>query len=151
MEGEKVGSYSLQDALALADEKDLDLMQVGEDKDTAICKMVDYESWHYRETKRKQKLDFKNRSQGLKSINFRPTISSNDFQLKGKKINQFLEDKHKVKVVIQLRSREIKMKDLNNAFVEKIIGCVVDGVVEGPVNFGGRDITFTLKPEKTTN
>lgn len=150
--GEKLGSYSLKDALALAEQENLDLMQVGEDKDVAICKMVNYDSWRYHEAKKKQKADFKNRSLDLKSINFRPAISSHDFDLKIEKINQFLKNKHKVKVVIQLRGREGNMKEVNNLFIQKIINCTKSlGVVEGGISFGKRDIIFTIKPEKTTN
>jgi translation initiation factor IF-3 len=148
-DGEKVGEFSRNDALHQAHSQSLDLMQVGETRDVAICKIINYESWIYHENKRKQKQEFKNRSQELKTINFRPVTGDNDFNLKIKKIDEFLTDNHKVKIVVKLKSREGSMRAVNEAFVQKILDSLGDkGSLETKINWSPREINFLMKPEK---
>lgn len=148
-DGEKLGEMSLREALYHANEKKLDLMQVGENKNIAICKILNYNSWLYHETKRKQKQEFKNRSQEMKTINFRPVTDDNDFNLKIKKIGEFLDDNHKVKVVLKFRSREASMKEVNNAVVQKIISSLDNkAVLDSKISSGFKEINFIVKPEK---
>lgn len=149
-EGQKLGEFTINEALKKAQEQQLDLMQVGVNQDIAICKILNYESWLYHEQKKKHKQEFKNRSQEMKSMQFRPAIGDNDFNLKTKKIAEFLEENHKVKIVIKFKSyRESTMKDLNNDFIEKLLNSVESvGALDGKVNFGGRDLSFILKPSK---
>ena len=148
-EGEKVGEMSLREALYRANEQELDLMQVGQNKDLAICKILNYQSWMYHENKRKQKQEFKNRAQDLKSMNFRPVTDDHDFNLKLKKIEDFLEHNHKVKIVIRLKSREGAMKQVNEAVVERILTSLQEkGTLDSKVNTSFKEINFILKPEK---
>lgn len=149
-DGNKLGEFPLREAIYKAQSQNLDLMQVGQNQDTAICKILNFESWLYHENKNKQKQEFKNRSQEMKSMTFRPAIGDNDFNLKMKKINEFLKENHKVKIIIKFKSfRETTMKELNNLFIQKIVKSIEDnGSLDSQVNFGGRDINFLLKPTK---
>lgn len=149
-EGEKVGEMSFHDAIKLAHEQDLDLMQVGENKDYATCKILKFDSWLYHEKKKQEKLDFKNRSHDIKTIQLRPSIGDNDFELKMKKVNEFLEDSHKVKIVIRFKTfRETQMKSINDEFIEKVIKTVENsGELDSKVTYGGKEINFMLKPAK---
>jgi len=149
-EGNKLGQFSLKEALNKAFQEELDLMQVGMNQDMAICKIVNYESWLYHEKKKREKQEFKNRSQEMKSMSFRPVISDNDFNLKAKKVAEFLSENHKVKVVIKFKSyRESTMQELNKEFIDKILSTVEEvGALDGKVSFGGRDMNFILKPSK---
>lgn len=149
-EGNKLGEFSLKDALQKAYDEQLDLMQVGMNQTMAICKILNYESWLYHEKKKREKQEFKNRSQEMKSISFRPVIGDNDFNLKARKVAEFLGDNHKVKVVIKFKSyRESTMQELNKEFIDKILSTVDEvGALDGKVSFGGRDMNFILKPSK---
>lgn len=148
-EGERVGEMSLREALYRANEAELDLMQLGEYNGVATCKIINYESWLYHENKRKHKQEFKNRSQDLKVMNFRPVTDDNDFNLKIKKIQKFLDTNHKVKVVIKLRSREGAMTNVNEGVVNKIIETLSgNGSLDSKVSWSFREINFILKPEK---
>lgn len=148
-EGEKVGEMSRIDALNRARNEELDLMQVGESPNFAICKIVNYESWKYHEEKKRQKQDFQNRSHELKTINFRPVTGDNDFLLKIKKIYEFLEDNHKVKVCVKLKSREGTMKSVNDEVVNRIQESLEEvGLVDGKVNWSYKEINFIMKPNK---
>lgn len=149
LNGEKIGEMSRIDALNRARNENLDLMQVGESPHFAICKIVNYESWNYHESKKKQKQDFENRSHDLKTMNFRPAIGTHDFDLKIKKINELLDQDHKVKVCIKLKGRETTMKSVNSELIKNIQDCVKDlSVMEGNVNWNYKEINFILKPIK---
>lgn len=148
-EGQKLGEMSRIEALNRARNEELDLMQVGESPNFAICKIVNYQSWKYHEDKKKQKQDFQNRSQELKTINFRPVTGEHDFLLKIKKIQEFLEDNHKVKVCIKLKSREAYMKSVNEEVIQKIQECLQDvGSLDSKVSFSHKEINFIVKPSK---
>lgn len=148
-EGEKLGEFSIQEALKQAEGNNLDLMQVGMNKDTAICKIINYESWVYHEQKKKHKQEVKNKSQELKNIQLRPVIGENDLNLKLKKVEEFLSDNHKVKIVIRLKSREGSMRSINEEFINKVTSRLADyGVVDGNVNWSFKEINFIIKPEK---
>lgn len=149
-DGGKLGEYSLNQALAKADALDLDLMQVGQNGDVSICKIVNYSSWAYHEQKRKHKQEVKNKSHEMKCINFRPSIGDNDFNRNIKKISEFLGEGHKVKVCVKFKSfRETTMTDLNKAFVQRINDSLVSfGEVDGKINNMGRDINYIVKPVK---
>lgn len=149
-DGNKLGEISFREALNKAYEQQLDLMQVGANQDVAICKILNYESWLYHEQKKRHKQEFKNRSQEMKSMQFRPVIGDHDFNLKIKKVAEFLDENHKVKIVIKFKSfRETTMQDLNQEFIDKILSSVEEvGALDGKVNIGGKDMSFILKPSK---
>lgn len=148
-EGQKIGELNRNDAIRRAQEQDLDLMQVGENPNYAICKILNYQSWKYHEDKKRQKQEFKNRSQDLKTINFRPVTGDHDFLLKVKKINEFLEDNHKVKVCIKLKSREASMRSVNEEVVNRIQEALQEfGVLDSKVNWSPKEINFIMKPSK---
>jgi len=149
-DGNKLGEMSFREAMNKAQNSQLDLMQVGNAQDVAICKILNYESWVYHEQKKRHKQEFKNRSQEMKIMQFRPVIGDNDFNLKLKKVSEFLTEHHKVKIVIKFKNfRETTMHDLNKEFVNKIITGVEEiGSLEGRVTFGGREMNFILSPAK---
>ena len=148
-DGEKVGEMSRVEALQRAQKEELDLMQVSENPNFAVCKIVNYDSWKYHEDKKKQKQDFLNRSQDLKTINFRPVTGENDFLLKIRKIYEFLEDNHKVKVCIKLKSREASMRSVNDEIVQKIQENLAEvGSLDSKVNWSPKEINFIVKPSK---
>lgn len=148
-DGEKVGEMSLREALYRSNEQSLDLMQVGDNRGVAICKILNYDSWLYHENKKKQKQDFKNRHHEMKTINFRPATDDNDFNLKVRKISEFLDDNHKVKVVIKLKSREGAMRTVNEAMVQKIIESLSEKAsLDSKVSYSFKEINFIVKPEK---
>lgn len=149
-DGEKPLQMSLREGLYRANEAEMDLMQVGENKEKlAICKILNYGSWLYHEKKRKEQQEKKNKPQELKIINFTPNIGDNDFQLKTKQILKFLEEGHKVKIVLKLRSREGAMKSVNDAVVQRIIEAVSErSVLDSKISTSFKEINFIVKPEK---
>ena len=148
-EGEKLGEMSRIEALNRARNEELDLMQVGESPNFAICKIVNYQSWKYHEDKKRQKQEFQNRSHELKTMNFRPVTGDHDFLLKIKKIQEFLEDNHKVKICIKLKSRESSMKSVNDEVIQRIQESLQEvGILDSKVSWTYKEINFIMKPNK---
>ena len=149
--GEKMGEMSFKEAIQKAQDSGLDLMQVGEGRDRLpICKMLNYGAWRYHEEKRRKKQEFQNRAQETKSMNFRPVTDDNDFKLKIKKINEFLQKNHKVKIVIKLKSREGTMRELNEAVVARILDSLGEvGTLDTKISWSFKEINFVLKPNKS--
>jgi len=149
-DGAKLGQFLLKDALKKAQEKQLDLVQLAEKQDMVICKIMNYESWLYHRQKEKHKQELKNRGHEIKIMQFRPVIGDNDFNLKIKKITEFLEDNHRVKIVIKFKNyRESTMQDLNNKFIEKILNSIETvGTLDSKINSSGKDLFFIIKPSR---
>lgn len=148
-DGEKIGEMPRSEAIKRAEDAELDLMQVGESPDFAVCKLVNYESWLYHENKKKHKQEMKNRSHEMKGIKLTPKIAEHDFERQIGKILEFVQEGHKVKVSIRLKGREASMRSVNDAFVEKIREAISDfAAFEGAVNYAGREINFLLTGAK---
>jgi translation initiation factor IF-3 len=150
-DGEKLGEMSFKEAIQKAQESDLDLMQVGEGRDrVAICKILNYGAWKYHEEKRRKKQEFQNRAQETKSMSFRPVTDDNDFKLKIKKISEFLEKNHKVKIIIKFKGREGAMRELNEEVVTRIIDNLGEvGTLDTKISWSFKEINFVLKPNKS--
>jgi translation initiation factor IF-3 len=149
-DGHKSGEMSSREALRKASEQNLDLIQVGVNNNIAICKILNYESWLYHENKKKQKQEFKNRSHEIKTMPFRPVIGEHDLQLKLKKVIEFLNSQHKVKISVKFNSfRESSMRELNEEFVKKIIDYLENyGALDSKINYAPKEISFIIKPQQ---
>ncbi|MDD3520096.1 MAG: translation initiation factor IF-3 [Actinomycetota bacterium] len=146
-EGEQIGIVTTEKALMLANEADLDLVEVAPDADPPVCRIMDYGKYKYKleisEKERKKK-----QSQiTVKEIKIRPKIDKNDFSIKEKYIEKFLKEGHKVKISINFRGREIIHKEIGEKLAAKIIEDL-DGkfVLEQAPKLEGFNITMVLNP-----
>ena len=147
--GEKEKEVPFFEALTRASDANMDLVQVGQTKDAAVCRIFDYSKFLYQEKKKKDKQNAKNRTQEVKAMNFRPGIGDNDFKIKIKKINEFLEEGHRVKIVIRLKNREFTMREMNETFVTKILSSVEEfGTKDGNITYTNKEIGFLMRPNK---
>lgn len=150
-DGAKIGLVSFREAINRANESELDLVQMSEDKekDLAVCKMLKYDSWIYHEKKRKEKQEQKNKSQEIKEMDFRPVIGENDLKIKLRKVEEFLKKSHKVKIVIKMKNREFMMKEVNESLVNKILTQLKEfSSMDSSISYSAKEISFLLKPEK---
>lgn len=154
-DGEKLGDYDFQNAIKLANDQSLDLVQVGlNQKDNiAICKIFNYETFIYYENKQKAKQDFQNRKSDIKSITLAHGIGLKDYQIKMKKIKEFLDEGRKVKVGVKFGSfREFNNKDVTEPFIERIMGdlsniSAMDGTL---TRSGSNEYACMVKPRKVS-
>lgn len=152
-DGNKLGDFTFQKALDIAMEKELDLVQVGENpkEQVAICKIFNYGSFLYHENKRKSKQDFENRRQDLKTMNISHGIGEKDYDLKIKKIKEFIDESRKVKIIIKFGSaREASNRELSQSFIRRVVDSVEEfSSLENNISSQGiREHNFIIKPKK---
>ncbi|MCP3804244.1 translation initiation factor IF-3 [Allokutzneria sp. A3M-2-11 16] len=147
--GEQVGIVRIEDALRLAEEADLDLVEVAPQARPPVCKLMDYGKFKYesaqkaRESRRNQQLTV------IKEQKLRPKIDSHDYETKKRNVVRFLEHGHKVKVTIMFRGREQSRPELGYRLLQRLAEDVVDlGVVESNPKQDGRNMIMVLAPHK---
>ncbi len=122
--GEQVGIVETREALALAQSKDLDLVEISPTAKPPVCKIIDWGKFQYQEAKKQQEASAKQKKIEIKGIRFRPSTDRNDLNFKLKQTHKFLSKGSKVKVEIVLRGREKAFADLSRkklqAFIDKI-------------------------------
>jgi len=110
--GENHGVISLEDALEIADEAGLDLVEVSPQVSPPVCKVLDYGKYKYEQQKKANEARKKQKTIDVKEIKMRPSIDEHDYQVKMKNVRKFLNHGDKVKVTIRFRGREMAHQDL---------------------------------------
>lgn len=146
--GEMRGIMSTRDALALAEESNLDLVNVSPNADPPVCKILDYGKYRY-EIQKKEKMSRKNQKvTQIKEVRLSTYIEDHDIQVKANTAKKFLQDGDKVKVSLRFRGRErdhtSKGFDVMNRFAEQISEV---GVVDRKPKMEGRSLTMFLGPK----
>lgn len=147
--GEQLGVVSLKQALDAARDSNLDLVEIVPDAKPPVCKIMDYKRYLY-EQKQKAKEAKKNQKQTqVKEIKLRPGTEEADYQVKLRKIMEFLADKDKVKVSIRFRGREMSHQEIGKAQLERIIADTAEvASVEQAPKVEGRQMGMLLGPVK---
>ena len=145
--GEQVGVVRVEDALRLAEEADLDLVEVAPDARPPVCKLMDYGKFKYETQKKKQEAKKRQTVVQIKEIKVRPKTDDHDFETKVRHIKRFLEDGDRVKVTVFFRGREIVHKDRGLSILERVIADTKDvGKVEQEPRAEGRTLQMLLTP-----
>jgi translation initiation factor IF-3 len=148
-DGSQLGIKALPDALALARELDLDLVEVAPLATPPVCRIMDYGKFRYEESQRQREARKKTAHVTVKEVKFRPKIGKGDFDTKVRHVQEFLEDGHKVKVTLQFRGREMAHPELGSKILDGVIEQIGDlGKVETQARLEGRNMTLVLVPEK---
>lgn len=148
-EGEQLGQMDTRDALALAEERGLDLVEVAPMARPPVCRIMDYGRYKYEQAKKARKARAASATTKIKTIKFRPKTDDHDYEFKKKHIVSFLESGNKVKVIMQFRGREISHLDLGLEFLQHLIEEIsVHGSPESQPQREGRFITFIIAPRK---
>ncbi|MCZ6766417.1 MAG: translation initiation factor IF-3 [bacterium] len=146
-EGEQLGVMPTEKALALAEEKALDLVEVSPTARPPVCRIVDYGKFKYEASKRLRESKKKQHTVQVKEIKLRPKIGEHDFQFKKRHAVEFLESSDKVKFTVIFRGRELDHKELGANLLQRMIKELQDiGVVERPAQFEGRLMTMYMGP-----
>jgi translation initiation factor IF-3 len=148
--GEQVGIVRIEDALRLAQEADLDLVEVAPQARPPVCKLMDYGKYKYesaqkaRESRRNQQLTV------IKEQKLRPKIDSHDYETKKGHVSRFLGQGHKVKVTIMFRGREQSRPELGFRLLQRLADDVAEqGFVEASPKQDGRNMIMVLAPHKS--
>jgi translation initiation factor IF-3 len=148
-DGKQIGVVKTSEALAYAQERDLDLVEVAPDARPPVCRVLDYSKYKY-EQAQKQKAARKHQQQiTIREIKFRPKIAQNDYDTKKGHVRRFLLGKDRVKVTIMFRGREVTHPERGTALLEKLAGELSEiAVVEQTPLQDGRNMTMMLAPSK---
>ncbi|MDT8421211.1 MAG: translation initiation factor IF-3 [Desulfuromonadales bacterium] len=148
-EGGQLGVLSIAEALASAEEKGLDLVEVSPGSDPPVCRIMDYGKYKYQQAKRASEAKKKQVRVELKEVKMRPKTDEHDFQFKVKHARRFLEEGNKVKLTIMFRGRENAHPERGMLQLEKAVEALKDvGQVEARPNKMGRFMSMVLGPIK---
>lgn len=147
-EGQPIGIMPARDALTLAQEKGLDLIEVAPQAQPPVCRIMDYGKYKYEQGKREREQHKKSRQQEIKGIKMRPVTQEHDFQVRVKHTQEFLEKGDKVKVTIQFKAREITHPEIARRLMDKMILAIADhAIIEKPPSLEGKMLTMILSPK----
>lgn len=139
----------IDDALKIARESDLDLVEVAPDAEPSVCRVMDYGRFKYQRERRTRGSKHRQRSTIIKEIKLRPKIGEHDYQTKLRHAQEFLTKGDKVKVTLIFRGREMRHTDLGRRILERLaqeIGEV--SIVEREPRLEGRVVTMVLAPKR---
>jgi len=146
--GEQLGIMSREDAQALADKDNLDLVLIAPKAEPPVAKILDYGKYRYQQQKKEKEAKKKQKSMQVKEIRLSTFIEDHDIATKSKTAAKFLKDGDKVKVSLRFRGRERDFVSTGQAVMEKFAENVSDvGVVEKAPKFEGRNLTMFLAPK----
>ena len=148
-DGAQLGIKTLPDALGLARELDLDLVEVAPLANPPVCRIMDYGKFRYEEAQRLKESRKKTVQITMKEVKFKPKIAKGDFDTKVRHMLEFLDEGHKVKVTLQFRGREMAHPELGS----KILDAVIEQLgpiakVDTSARLEGRNMTMVLSPDK---
>ncbi|WP_404827855.1 translation initiation factor IF-3 [Conexibacter stalactiti] len=148
-DGQQIGILKTPDALRLAQERDLDLVEVAADARPPVCRILDYSKYRY-EQAQKVKAAKKHQQQiTIREIKFRPKIALNDYETKKGHVTRFLKHKDKVKITIMFRGREVTHPERGQVLLERLAEELADlAIVEQRPIQDGRNMTMMLGPSK---
>ena len=137
---------SKQEALDLARERELDLVEISPDADPPVCKIVDWGKYNYQRTKQLQKNRKTAKTLDMKQMRFGLKIGQHDLDIKMGKVTKFLEAGHKVKITLIYRGREQAHKEIGFQIAQRVIDSFGDTiVVDQPPQLAGRQLSFVVR------
>ena len=146
-EGQQLGVLPTLQALGLAQEKGLDLVEVAPAAVPPVCRILDYGQYKYELQKREREAKRKQKSQTFKEIRLRVKIDVNDLRTKTRRAGEFLDDGDRVKVTVQFRGREMSHANLGRDLLDRAAEMLTEhGVVERPPLLEGRNMFIVMAP-----
>jgi translation initiation factor IF-3 len=150
-DGVQIGIKPIEEALALAEEMDLDLVEVAPQGQPPVCKIMDYGKYRYEQTVKMKEARKKQAVVVYKEMKLRPKIDRHDYEIKRKHIERFLKSGSKVKVTIMFRGREMSHTELGRNLLEQVANELAElGVVESDPKLDGRNMQMIMAPVAAT-
>ena len=149
IEGEPLGIVDTREAMRMATEADVDLVEIAPTAEPPVAKLMDYGKFRYAEQKKAHETKLKQKIVELKEVKFRPQTDDNDYNIKMRNVKKFLEEGDKVKITIRFRGREMAHQEFGMKLVEKIRDEVAElSQVEAWPKFEGRQMIMVLAAKK---
>ena len=135
-------------ARALAREKGLDLVEVAGNTRPPVCRIMDFGKYKYEQSKKERKARSKSHQQQLKEVKLRPKIEKHDLEVKIRAARRFLTERHKVKVTMNFRGREVTHAEIGRGILDRMAATLDDvAMVESPPRMEGRFMLMLLSPK----
>lgn len=136
-----------REALDLARERGLDLIEVAPAANPPVCRIMDFGKWKYEQAKREREAQKKQKMTEMKGVKMRPGTAEHDFQFKLKNVLKFLQEGDKVKITVIFRSREITHPEFARRSLDRLAEATTGiSIVERPPGMEGRTMTMILSP-----
>lgn len=149
IEGEQLGITSTLDAVRMAEQADVDLVEIAPNADPPVCRLMNYGKFKYQEQKRQAEARAKQKIIQVKEVKFRPGTDEGDYQVKLKNLKRFLDEGDKAKVTLRFRGREMAHQELGMRVLERVRDDLLDmAVVEAMPRLEGRQMVMVLSPKK---
>lgn len=147
-DGQQAGIMPVRDALRLAGEANLDLVEISPTAKPPVCRIMDFGRFKYEQSKRDKEARKKQRVIHIKEVKMRPTIEDHDFEVWVRRTEKFLEEGDKIKGIITFRGREIVHADLGKKVLDRLAERVAHlSVIERPAKVEGRNMIVILNPK----
>lgn len=147
-DGEQLGIMSASDALRMAQDAGLDLVEVAPEATPPVCRVMDFGRYKYQQSKKVAESRKKSSVIEVKEVKFRPKTGEHDYQFKLRNIQKFLAEKNKVKVSLMFRGREIAHADLGKALLDRVLTDIGDlAQAEQMPKIEGRNMIMVLGPK----
>jgi translation initiation factor IF-3 len=148
-EGEPLGIVTIQQALKMAEEAEVDLVEIAPTAKPPVAKMMDYGKFKYREAKKAHEAKLKQKQIHVKEVKFRPGTDEGDYQIKLRNLIKFLEEGDKTKVTLRYRGREMAHQEFGYRLIERVRNDLEQyAVIEQFPKMEGRQLVMVLAPKK---
>jgi translation initiation factor IF-3 len=149
VEGEQLGIVAIRTALQMAEEAEVDLVEIAPLAQPPVCKMMDFGKFKYQEAKRAHEAKLKQKQVQVKEVKFRPGTDENDYQIKLRNLIKFLGEGDKAKITLRFRGREMAHQEFGMRMLERIKGDLTEvAQVEQFPKMEGRQLIMVLAPTK---
>ena len=146
-DGSQLGIMTSSDALALAEEKDLDLVKIAPNAVPPVCKIMDYGKFRFEQLKKEKEAKKNQKVVEVKEIRMSPSIDTNDFNTKVKNAQKFLKDGNRVKVTVRFRGREMAHSALGADVLKRFAEALPQASTDKPPVLEGRTMSILLIPK----
>lgn len=149
VDGAQIGIVRTAEALRMAEEADVDLVEIAPNAQPPVCRLMDYGKFRYQEQKKAQEMKARQKVVQVKEVKFRPATDENDYQTKLRALRRFLGDGDKAKVTLRYRGREMAHQDLGAQIMERIrTDLAEEAQIEQNLKLEGRQMIMVLAPKK---
>ncbi|MCG5259800.1 translation initiation factor IF-3 [Cupriavidus gilardii] len=149
VDNEQLGIVKFMDALRLAEEKDLDLVEIAPNAVPPVVRIMDYGKFKYEEAKRAHEAKLKQKIIQVKEVKFRPGTDDGDYNVKLRNLKRFLEEGDKTKITLRFRGREMAHQEIGARMLERLKSDLEEfGQVEQMPKMEGRQMVMVLAPKK---
>lgn len=148
-EGEQLGIVALNKALEMAEDAEVDLVEIAPQAVPPVCRIMDYGKFKYHESKKRHEAKLKQKQIQVKEIKFRPGTDEGDYQVKLRSLLRFLQEGDKAKITLRFRGRELAHQEFGVALLKRVEADLAEvGAVEQFPKMEGRQMIMVIAPKK---